>query len=203
MSVLVNRQEKELAKGQKQPAKTEQIKGFISLLADQKRDYADLELAAGPVLPRWERCRGRPWSELLAEPPFVAPPRDTPGSNSGNSSDSPGPPGVEHRLRNYWMMGKRMPSLSYMTFATGFAFAALAIFVLACDAWGWRLGIFRTFGTNPLAAYFAHGFAGVVMFLTIPHGANLFVCLSAFACFFLFTYWLVRFLEKRGFYWRL
>lgn len=203
LSVLVNRQQKELTNGQAKPAEAERIKGFISLLEDQSQGYADHELAVDPVLPGRERYRGRQWFDLLAEPPFVAPPRDAPGSSSGTPSGSPVPPGLDHRLRNYWMMGKRMPSVSYMAFATGFAFAALSIFVLACDGWGWGLGVFRTFGTNPLAAYFAHGFAGVVMFLTIPHDASLLICLSAFTCFFLLTYWLVRFLEKRGLYWRL
>ena len=175
--------------------KIEQIEAQILALEDERGQLPDLALAESPVLPPWERLRGRTLADLLPEPPFVAPPADDPRVDP--------PPHIEHRLRNYWMLGKRMPNLSFMIFATGFEFAVFALFVVACDVAGWQLGLFRTFGTNPLAAYFIHGAMALVLALTVPHDASLALCLAGFAVAFAVTYVLVRLLEKRGIYWRL
>jgi len=176
-------------------AEVDRLEGTILVLEDQQRGYPDLELAESPVLPPWERLQGRSPRDLLAEPPFVAPPADDPRIDP--------PPWIEHRLRNYWMLGKRMPNLSFMTFATGFQFALFGLFVAACDMGGLRLGLFRTLGTNPLAAYFIHGMVGLALALLVPHDVPLGPCLAAFAIAFSITYFLVRLLEKRGIYWRL
>ncbi len=173
----------------------EQLQATIVALEDRIRDAPDLSLAPNPVRPPWERLRGRSLGQMLAEPPFVAPPADEPQSDR--------PPAVEHRLRNYWMLGKRMPNLSFVTFATGFQFALLALFSAACDVGGLRIGMFRTFGTNPLAAYFIHGAMALVLAVVVPHNASLAVCLVGFAITFAITYLLVRHLEKGGIYWRL
>jgi predicted acyltransferase len=175
--------------------KIEQIEAQILALEDERGQLPDLALAESPVLPPWERFRGRTLADLLSEPPFVAPPADDPRADP--------PPHIEHRLRNYWMLGKRMPNLSFIIFATGFEFAAFALFVVACDVAGWQLGLFRTFGTNPLAAYFIHGAMALVLALTVPHDASLALCLASFAVAFAATYLLVRLLENRGLYWRL
>jgi predicted acyltransferase len=173
----------------------EQIEATIAFLEDRLRERPDLALASGPVLPSWERARGRSLGQLLAEPPFVAPPADQPGNDSS--------PALEHRLRNYWMLGKRMPNLSFVIFGTGFQFALLALFSAACDLGGLRIGLFRTFGTNPLAAYFIHGGMAVVLAVVVPHDASLAICLVGFAVTFAITYLLVRYLERAGVYWRL
>jgi predicted acyltransferase len=173
----------------------EQLQATIVALEVRIRDAPDLSLAPSPVRPPWERLKGRSLGQLLAEPPFVAPPADEPESNRA--------PAVELRLRNYWMLGKRMPNLSFVTFATGFQFALLALFSAACDVGGLRIGMFRTFGTNPLAAYFIHGGMGLVLAVVVPHDASLAVCLVGFAITFAITYWLVRYLERAGIYWRL
>ena len=55
-----------------------------------------------------------------------------------------------------WTMSQRAGSVSYQTFAAGFSPAVYAAFVLACDVGGFRLGLFRTFGRNALAAYLLH-----------------------------------------------
>jgi predicted acyltransferase len=173
----------------------EQHQAAIVALEDRIRDAPDLSLAPNPVRPPWERLKGRSLGQLLAEPPFVAPPADGPESNLA--------PAVEHRLRNYWMLGKRMPSLSFVTLATGFQFALLALFSAACDVGGLRIAVFRTFGTNPLAAYFIHGGTGLVLAVVVPHDASLAVCLVGLAITFAITYLLVRSLERAGIYWRL
>jgi hypothetical protein len=176
-------------------AKTEQLAASLVVLEDLRRGYPDLSLAESPVLPPWERLKGRSLRNLLADPPFIAPPADDPRIDP--------PPCIEHRLRNYWMLGKRMPNLSFMTFATGFQFALFGLFVAACDLGGMQIGLFRTLGTNPLAAYFIHGMMALVLALLVPHDASLGLCLAGFAIAFAITYLLVRLLEKRGLYWRL
>jgi predicted acyltransferase len=173
----------------------EQIEATIIALEARIGDAPDLSLAPSPVLPPWNRLQGRSLGELLAEPPFVGPPADDAASDRT--------PAVEHRLRNYWMLGKRMPNLSFVTFATGFQFALLAVFSLACDLGGLRIGLFRTFGTNPLATYFIHGGMALVLAVVVPHDASLIVCLMGFAVTFAMTYLMVRYLEKAGIYWRL
>ena len=70
------------------------------------------------------------------------------------------------------MMGKRMPSLSFITFATGFAFALYGVFVVVCDIGGLQLGIFTTFGTNALAAYFLHHLVEEAVSPLVPHDAR-------------------------------
>lgn len=173
----------------------EQIEATIVALEDRLREAPDLSLARSPVIPPWDRSQGRSWADLLAEPPFVAPPAD--------DSQADDVPALEHRLRNYWMLGKRMPNLSFVTFGTGFQFALLALFLAACDLGGLHLGLFRTFGTNPLAAYFIHGGMALVLAVVVPHDASLALCLVGFAATFAITYGLVRYLERAGVYWRL
>ena len=41
------------------------------------------------------------------------------------------------------MMGKRVVSLPFTLFASGYAFAVLAIFVAVCDLQGFSIGLFR------------------------------------------------------------
>jgi predicted acyltransferase len=59
-----------------------------------------------------------------------------------------------------WEMSQRAGSVSYMTFAAGFAMAVYALFVWLCDMRGWTLGVFRTFGSNAMAAYVLHMIVG-------------------------------------------
>jgi hypothetical protein len=182
------------SKASSQEVKTAAAK--VEVLSDQLQAYPNLDLAESPVLPPWQRMRSRTWRQLLAEPPFVAPPRDDPKVDPQ--------PSLEHRPRNYWMLGKRMPNLSFMTFASGFAFALYGLFVLACDLGGLSVGVFRTFGTNALAAYFLHHVieeqvSGKESSL-VPHDSPLWYCLCGFALFFLLTYACVRYLEKQKIY---
>ncbi len=136
---LIKEQAAKREAGEKGPA-VDRLDATIAVLQEKRHGWPDLELAESPVWPPWERLKGRTLSQLLVEPPFVAPPIDDPGVDPA--------PHIEHRPWNYWMMGKRMPSLSFITFATGFAFALYGVFVVMCDVFGLRLGIFTTFGTN-------------------------------------------------------
>jgi hypothetical protein len=165
------------------------LRGTVAVLREQQKRYPNLDLAESPVLPPWERLKGRSLSSLLVEPPFVQPPRDDPRVDAA--------PHIEHRPRNYWMMGKRTPSLSFITFATGFAFALYGLFVVVCDVWGMRLGVFETFGTNALAAYFLHHVVEEAIHPLVPDDAHLWYCLGGLALFFWLTYVCVRYLETR------
>jgi len=167
----------------------------ISVIADQIQSYPNLDLAASPVAPPWDKLKSRGWRGMIVEPPFVAPPKDDPRVDPA--------PHVERRQRNYWMMSKRMPNMSFMAFATGFAFALYALFVVMCDAGPVRIGLFRTFGMNPLAAYLIHEVTMHSFQPLIPENAPLAYVLIGFGVFFAVTYIFVRYLEKNEIYLRM
>jgi|GEM_PF-3334876 len=167
-----------------------EMQARIAVLQDETDAYTDLDLAPNPFVPDWSQVRPRPLVSLLAEPPFVSPPRD----------DSHASPVLEHRLWNYWMLSKRVPTLSFMLLASGVACVLYSLFVIGCDGLGWQLGLFRTFGTNALVAYFTHGMMALAVWAFIPSTAGLPTALGAFCVFFALTWFLVRQLEKRGIY---
>jgi hypothetical protein len=138
------------------------------------------KLADSPVLPSPERIRGRDLTALLAEPPFVP------------------PPGPEQRQWNYWMMSQRSGTVSYLTFAAGFSLAVFVLFQIGCDRFGWRLGLFSTFGTNALAAYILGGMVQTAIKPFVPRDAPAWQVAIAFTLFFGCSYLLVRFLQKMG-----
>jgi hypothetical protein len=98
------------------------------------------------------------------------------------------------------MLGKRVPTLSFMTLASGLACVLYSLFVIGCDVLGLQLGVFRTFGTNALVAYFTHGMLALAVWIFVPSTAGLPIALAAFCLFFSLTWLLVRQLEKRGIY---
>lgn len=141
------------------------------------------KLAPDPVLPSLERLRA--WDGGLVEPPFVP------------------PPDAMRRQWNYWMMSQRSGNLSYPTFAAGLSLLLYAGFLGACDGWGWTLGIFRTLGTNSLAAYLLHDIAGWTVAIWFPESSpSVLLTLTGFACFTASVYAVCRFLEWRGWYLR-
>jgi predicted acyltransferase len=141
------------------------------------------KLAASPVWPPWEHLAGRNWSTLLADPPFVPPPAARPW--------------------NYWMMSKRVVSVPFVLMASGVACALYALFVIACDVRGCAVGVFRTFGQNPLAAYLLHAMVLAAVRPLVPNNAPLWYCMAGFAVFAAITYYLVRHLERHNIYVRL
>jgi predicted acyltransferase len=181
-------------------AKAEEVlklEARIAVLADQRDAYPNLDLAPHPFVPTWSQAGHRTPSEWLADPPFVATPRDD--AQPAPASAFEHRP-TERRLWNYWMLGKRVPTLSFMTLASGVACVLYSLFVIGCDVLGLQLGAFRTFGTNALVAYFTHGMLALAVWIFVPSTVGLPIALAAFCVFFSLTWLLVRQLEKRGIY---
>jgi predicted acyltransferase len=117
----------------------------------------------------------------LIEPPFVPPSRPI----------------------NIWTMSQRAGSVSYLTFGAGFSAFLFALFVWACDARNLQLGIFRTLGSNALAAYILHDLVIEAVQPFSPKDSPLWYALSMFLVFLSITYVFVRYLERNRLYLRL
>jgi hypothetical protein len=139
--------------------------------------------AADPVIPRRERWQT--YALTWAEPPFVA------------------PPSTDVREENYWMMSQRAGSISYQIFAAGFSLALYAAFVVACDRWGWQLGVFRTLGVNALVGYVLHGLVDDAVTPFVPFDAPGWYVAAAFFVYFGITYLFLRKLERDGIFLKL
>jgi predicted acyltransferase len=146
------------------------------------------KLAEDPVWPSRERINAKlsrsSLAELLAEPPLVP------------------PPGADQRKWNYWMMSQRAGTLSYVTFSAGFSLAVYLLFHVLCDWCGLQLPLFRTFGTNALAAYVLHDMVASAVEPFVPKDAPGWYVVAGLLVFFWITWLFVRTLEKQGFYLR-
>lgn len=140
--------------------------------------------AGDPVFPSVERLKSASFG--WAEPPFVI------------------PPGPDKRLENFWMMNKkRTVALPFTLFSSGFALFLYAISIVLCDVGGLQVGVFRTFGQNPLAAYIiAHLTEHSVHSLTSKESTLPWI-LFCFVLFFGVTYAMLRYLEKHKLFLRL
>ncbi len=159
---------------------------LYDITGDHEWDAANSQsLAASPVLPQFAQIGKRTWRSLLAEPPFIV------------------PPSKEKRIPNYWMMDKRVVSQSFAFFASGFALATYAIFVVCCDILGRELRIFQMFGKNPLAAYIIHHMVDKTILTVVPTDSPMLWCLLGLGVSFGITYLFVLVLEQRQLYLRL
>jgi hypothetical protein len=108
------------------------------------------------------------------------------------------PPPPDRRPLNYWMMNKKIVSLPFVLFSTGWAAALYGLFVVLCDSAGRGVGLFRTFGQNALAAYLLHHMVEHQIQTLVPNDSPLPVVMAALAAFAVVTYLFVRALERQG-----
>lgn len=104
---------------------------------------------------------------------------------------------------NVWTMSQRAGSVSYLVFSTGFALAVYVLFIVACDRGGLRVGLFRTFGTNALAAYVLHDLVSDAVKPWVPGDSALWFALVGFGIFFGVSYLFTRYLETNRIFLRL
>ncbi|MEW4569448.1 heparan-alpha-glucosaminide N-acetyltransferase domain-containing protein [Tautonia sp. JC769] len=141
-----------------------------------------IDIAVSPVIPPLGRLSDRPPAELLATAPLVEP---------------------EVLAKNYWMMDKRIVTIPFIWFSTGFALALYGLFVIACDRFGASFELFRLLGMNPLAAYIIHGVVERTVYAFVPRDSPLWWTMIGLAIFFTITLVFVRFLDRQKIYLRL
>jgi hypothetical protein len=104
---------------------------------------------------------------------------------------------------NYWVMSQRAGSVTYLLFATGFAFAVYAAFLVACDRWGWRWGYLDLLGRHALAGYVIHEMVSGAVKPFVPKDSPGWYVALGFAIYLGVTTVFLRHLDRHKLYLRL
>jgi predicted acyltransferase len=167
-----------------------------------RSSLAKAKTARNPVIPSkpefdaWWNDRVKPgkWSEALAEPPFVPPPHE---ATNKKGKKEPVDESYYYRKWNYWMMCQRAGTISYLTYGAGISLVIYGLFFLLADVIGWRIGVFRTLGSNALVGYILHEITGEAVKKFVPNDAPAIVMWISFGVFFFMTWLFIRSLEKQ------
>jgi len=156
-----------------------------ALLVEKPRVGAMLALAAGLMVVGYGlACLNRVTppngpaetvADVFVEPPFVPPSRPV----------------------NLWTMSQRSGSVTYLTFASGFALLVAVGFLVVIRATGWTWGALTTLGVNALVGYILHDLVSGAVKPFAPKDAPGWYVLLALLVF-LFVCWVIlRHLEKQ------
>jgi hypothetical protein len=104
---------------------------------------------------------------------------------------------------NYWLMSRHVGTPPFHLFSTGLALAVYAVLVRLSDLGGFRVGLLRTLGQNPLVAYLLDGLVGGAVANFWPTGGGLPTALAGAVAALTLTYLPVRLLEWRRIFLRL
>ncbi|MCA9095602.1 MAG: DUF1624 domain-containing protein [Planctomycetaceae bacterium] len=175
---MQNEKESLTQSGTEQAGVDQRLK-VINRQLDEINSFKDFD----PVIPSWMR-----WNVARLDwalPPFV------------RLSDR------ENFISCYWFMDKRIVSLPFTLFGSGFALALYSLFIPICDLAGWQSRVFRSFGLNPLVAYIIHHLQmGAVRNIT-PEDSPWWWSLVGCAFFIGSMYMILRYLEKEKLFLRL
>lgn len=108
-----------------------------------------------------------------------------------------------HPPNNLMTMSQRAGSVTYLLFGAGFSLALYSLFVALTDDRRWQVAVFRTFGSNALAAYLIHDAVDNAIKPFAPKDSPGWYVAVMFALFLAICWIFVRYLEKRQIYLRL
>jgi surface polysaccharide O-acyltransferase-like enzyme len=100
-------------------------------------------------------------------------------------------------------MSQRAGSISYLTFAAGFSFAAYALFIWLVDQKQKRWELFAILGQNALAGYLVHGWVSDAVKNFGPKDSPLWWAMLLFAVYFYTSVFIVRYLNRHNMFLRL
>lgn len=148
-------------------------------------DEGRIAIADSPIVPPDTNWKEKELNKLFAEPPFVQPAKE------------------KQRQLSYWLMGKRVVTMPFILCSTGYALTVFGLFILLCDVLPLSLGLLRTLGQNPLAAYLIHERVSSAVQAFAPKDCPREWALGSFFVYFAITYLFVKYLENHRIYLRM
>lgn len=104
---------------------------------------------------------------------------------------------------DYWIMSQRAGSVTYLTFAAGFALMVLAAFRVACDRFGAQWGYLDLLGRHALAGYVLHDMVSDAVSPFVPRDAPLWWVVVTLGLYFGIVTLFLRYLDRHRLYLKL